>query len=285
MKNISFKAVMFDYDGTITKKGEFAPSEEMNAVLRELCEKGFPVAVCTGRQLTSFVRRSEKIFENFSEKARENFYVFAENGAIGYKYDISSKEYRMFYMGQWPSEVPKESFKKNLLEATKDIAEDVGEHLIPIVLRPIDALSLSIDEVYAISDKIFSVIKKFVEGGDAKNYLRFGNSGLGCLVYPASADKDSAIKIFYEFLKNERGVVFEEDNGKYQEIMVIGDNPQVGGNDHFFLNGVYGTPYTVGTEENDTTAAKVVFDKNGARLYRDEATLYLLRGLLDNAIM
>lgn len=285
MKNIFFKAVMFDYDGTITKKGEFAPSEEMNSILLALCEKGFPIAVCTGRQLTSFVKRSEKIFEKFSEKAKENFYVFAENGAIGYKYDSASKEYKMFYMGQWPAEVPKESFKKGLIEATRDIAEDVGEHFVPIVLRPLDALSLSIDEIYAISDKIFEVTKKFIEASDAKNYLRYGNSGLGCIICPANADKDAAIKVFYEFLRDQRGVVFNEDDGKYREIMVIGDNPQVGGNDHFFLNGKYGTPYTVGTEENDTPAAKVVFGENGVRLYRDEATIHLLQGLLGNVIM
>ena len=294
---------MFDYDGTLTMRSEFVPSDELVAVLNDLAENGVPIAVCTGRQLESFQRRFGPHVEQLSHKARENFYFFGENGAIGYKYDASAGgegewSFKEIYRGEWPSEIPKEKFREDLLAATAHISEPVEGHEIPFVLRPINALEIPIEDVHRISDDIFEALDKFIpayevkdpENGEvyrASDYLHYGNSGLGCIVGPASADKDGAIKAFYEYLRDvggEGGVEFEEDDGRCREILVVGDNPCVRGNDHFFLNGTYGTSFTVGLEDDDLEGEVPgkVFDKNGQRLFHGEGTLYLLKELQKN---
>jgi len=283
---------MFDYDGTLTRRGEFVPSDELVATLDKIAASGVPVAVCTGRQLESFERRFGPHFEQLSPEAQKNFYLFGENGAIGYKYDFDQKKFVEIYMGAWPLEIPKDLFRDDLMKAMADIAEYVDGHRIPFVLRPINALHISIEEVHKGSDLIFEALDKFIPAYEyhndehektyrASDFLHYGNSGLGCIVVPAQADKDSAIKAFYEYLSREGIVDFEEDDGKCREIMVVGDNPGVGGNDHFFLKGTYGTAYSVGRIEDDAPEEAEfpikVLDENGERLFHGEGTLYLLK--------
>lgn len=304
--NVDFskiKAVMFDFDGTITKKGEFMPSIDMVDTLIALAEKGLPIAVCSGRQLESFIRRFGPNFERFSEKAKKYFYIFGENGAVGYHYDIRKKEYVNFYSGTWPRQIPKATFKKALLEASADIAELVIGHNISLVLRPIEALELPIEEVNRISAEIYDFLAKFIENYEvydkssgrkyrAKDYLHFGNSGLGCLVCPHDADKDRAIVEFHKYLFGGNC-----DDG-CREILTVGDNPSLHGNDYYFLRGEYGTPFTVGHPEDDLKTLGScchcedsgcpdaypfkVFDKKGKRLFNSEGTLYLLKEVLKN---
>lgn len=304
-----FKAAMFDYDGTLTKKGVYLIEKKIVEKIAELAFKGFPIGICTGRQLESFLRRFKSIQKDISRKygvkTLENIYLLGENGAVGYYFDLKKNKYRIFYQASWPKEIPKQEFKKNLKKKMERTVEIMG-HKVPIVLRPAD-IDAPIDEIYEASYEIYKISTKFINSYQvrdpktgkiykAKNYLHCGNSGLGCLICPHDADKDTAIKKFHEFLKKKRGVKFNLKDKHLREIMVVGDSPQKGGNDYYFLNGRYGTAFSVceKCKINNLAATGRVFSKTaanfskmpypvlnnkGEELYNNKGTLYLLSQL------
>ena len=107
---------MVDFDGTITEKGVNQIDPEIVKEFARLLKTDFPVAICTGRQLDSFKRRIKPLHE-YLEKHRllsklKNLYLIAENGAIGYYYDPTTKRYKIFHKADWPKDFPK---KKQLL--------------------------------------------------------------------------------------------------------------------------------------------------------------------------
>lgn len=273
-----FRAAMFDYDGTLTNPGVWEVDKEIATAIGRLLVKNFPVAVCTGRQIESFEKRFGEMInlirDDFGDEVLKNLYLMAENGAVGYEY--KKGKWEMFYLAEWPSKVPKADFEKKLYELVKDKAE-ILSHLVPIVIAPLGRLEMKFEDVKKKSAEIFKIAKKFIKDYGARDYLHIGDSGLGCLICPADGDKDTAIKVFYEFLKNKKGVKFEGD-GTCREILVAGDNPQKGGNDYYFLNGKYGTPFTVGLDpEKGAESPLKVFDKSGKRLLNKDGTLYLLK--------
>ena len=108
-----------------------------------------------------------------------------------------------------------------------------------------------------------------------------GNSGLGCLICPANGDKDRGILEFKKFLESKRNINFANDK-HIRDILVIGDNPQKGGNDHYFLNGKYGTAFSVSDQYNKKFFKMPYVVKNKKRdlLFNSEGSLYLLKYLL-----
>jgi len=272
-----FKVAMFDYDGTLTNPGVWEVDKEIALAIGRLLVKNFPVAVCTGRQIESFEKRFGEMIgsirNEFGDEVLVNLYLLAENGAVGYEY--KKGKWEMFYIAKWPEEIPRDDFEKKLYELVKDKAE-ILSHLVPIVIAPLGRLYMKFEDIKKKSAEIFRIAKKFIKKYGAEDYLHIGDSGLGCLICPADGDKDSAIKVFYEFLKGKKGVKFEEDS-TCREILVAGDNPQKGGNDYYFLNGKYGTPFTVGFDpENGAEFPLKVFDKSEKQLLNRDGTLYLL---------
>lgn len=318
-----FKAAMFDYDGTLTERGVWVVDDEVAGRMGELLRVGFPIAVCTGRQLNSFVGRFRVTFDyirgKFGDEAVRNLYLLAENGAVGYEFDLAEgasaegasaeDNWKMFYMLKWPKEVPKEDFEARLYALLKGKVEILTHH-VPIVLAPLGRQKMSIDELNKASVEVFKIASDFMKsyevgveagtaaGKTAMDFLHIGDSGLGCLVCPAEGDKDSAIRIFWEFLKERgmhgvrgvrgvhgvRGVNFSEkcvaEGGACREIMVAGDSPQKNGNDYYFLNGRYGTAFSVGSDpEPGSEWPVVVVDELGGRLLNSRGVLYLLNKL------
>lgn len=264
----NYKAVVFDFDGTITKKGVHYPSPEMVEVLAKVSEK-VPIACCTGRQLESFLRHGLEFFEGVN---LANLYLMAENGAVGYFYDTEFKE---FYRSPWPEEfTARDSLMQRMNEVIKEFGSVYFEaHRIVIVLRThlhdLPAEERDPDEVATLSEKIYylacaelALIDRHYE-----RFLHVGDSGIGVVIGPANGDKDFGLQMFGKFLAEERGMSFSPD---LKEIMAIGDRPQVGGNDHYLLNGRFGTPFSVGV------FGKGVFNENGERLFHEEATRRLL---------
>lgn len=267
-----FKAAMFDYDGTLTNPGIWEVDKKVAIAIGRLLVKNFPIAVCTGRQIESFEKRFgemiDLIRDDFGDEVLKNLYLMAENGAVGYEY--KKGKWEMFYIAKWPEEIPRDDFEKKLYELVKDKAE-ILSHLVPIVIAPLGRLYMKFEDIKKKSAEIFKIAKKFIKDYGASDFLHIGDSGLGCLICPANGDKDTAIKVFYEFLKLG-------SDEKCHEILVAGDNPQKGGNDYYFLNGKYGTPFTVG--HNPERGAKFpakVFDKSGKQLLNRDGTLYLLK--------
>jgi len=282
-----FKVAMFDFDGTITEKGVNTIDPAIIKEFERLLSRGFPIAICTGRQLASFKRRIKPVHDYFEERGKldhlKNLYLLGENGAIGYYFDPAKKKYKLFYKALWPEDFPKKKFEKGLYEATKKIAVPM-DHKIPIVLRAKN-LNQSIDEIYKVSAQICKLTVEYIKKFPYKNIrkiIHIGNSGLGCLICHANGDKDVAIKAFGEFLAKKRGMKFGKRNRRFREIMVVGDNPQKGGNDHYFLNGTYGTAFSVSERCRAKFFKMPYLVKNETKhlLFNNKGSLFLLKHLL-----
>ncbi|MFH1284322.1 MAG: hypothetical protein ABIH78_01900, partial [Candidatus Peregrinibacteria bacterium] len=147
-------------------------------------------------------------------------------------------------------------------------------------LFDVPAEVIDMDEVYELSRKMYKICVSLLKSMDEnfEKYLHVGDSGIGVVVGPAEGDKDGAIKRFADELAVSRDFKFGKD---LREILVLGDRAQEGGNDFYFLNGRYGTPYTVGNLGLKKDCPKPVLDKNGQRLLHSEGTLYLLDSILN----
>lgn len=284
---MEFKAAMFDFDGTITHKGEYAPPKVLADALVDLSQK-IPIGFCTGRQLESFEHRGlTELLREIDPAKRlpflENLFLFAENGAIGYDFNTKKEVFEEFYRVDWPEEfIGQAKLKQQLREAVKDYGDVYDNaHKVVIVIRTNlhDQADHHIDEVYKLSATMYEitmeVLRKF--SADFEDFLHVGNSGIGVIVGPANGDKDHAIKEFGVLLARTRGLKFEEN---LKDILVVGDSPQKGGNDHYFLRGQLGTPYNVGEANVDNPLLNVVTDEQGKRLFNATATLDLVRNLL-----
>ncbi len=283
-----FKAAMFDVDGTITEKGIPAPSKKMAKTLVKVAKK-VPIAFCTGRQLESFENYGlntliDEIPKRELEGFFENLFLIAENGSLGYRFNTDLDKFEEFYRVKWPSEFANRSELEEKLgrevEKYGKVHKSKGypSHRVVIVLTT-NASYFEIKKVYEYSDKIYEKVVAYLEkmDSDYEKVVHVGNAGIGVLVGPADGDKDRGIQEFGKYLKNERGVELSED---FREILVVGDRPDKGGNDFQFLNGKFGTPFTVG-ELGENGVAKPVKDKKGRRLMNSKGTIYLL----NNAVL
>lgn len=277
---------MFDFDGTITDKGIWSPSQEMADALALLAQK-MPIAFCTGRQLESFVRRGlTALIQEIKPEIRlpfmQNLFLFAENGTIGYEFDLQTEDFKEFYTAPWPTKfVVREYLQKVINEAVKEYGEVYFDaHKVVIVARTkLHAESdMDMDEVYRLSGEMAKICTKILKeiDPDFEKYLHVGDSGIGVIICPANGDKDRAIQEFATLLKVRREL---EIGREAREILAVGDRPLLGGNDYFFLKGEYGTAYTVG-DLTDDIWPKPVLNKNGRRLVHSQGTLCLIRSLL-----
>ncbi|MBU1151890.1 hypothetical protein KJ632_03645 [Patescibacteria group bacterium] len=266
---MKFKAVMCDFDGTITNPGVNYPSEKMARVLIETAKR-VPVAICSGREMASFKLHGIEVFEEYLNEGEgqefwPNFYFVAENGGIGYRY--VEGEYVPFYEDEWPDDVLGREYLMDLLAARiVGFGGILCKHRVPIVLHANHGES--IEETREHSAAMHQIAVKALEEllPDYEKHFHVGDSGIGVLIVPAGADKDNGVKRFGEFL----GL-----GGDFREILVIGDSAERGGNDYYFLNGRYGTAYTVGSYDQGLEWPRPV-QRDGERLMNEEGTMFLL---------
>lgn len=284
---MNFKAAMFDFDGTVTEKGQFYPAHEVTDALVKLSRR-MPIAFCTGRQLESFERHGmAELMREISNEDKpaflKNLFLFAENGSVGYFWDTDSDDFKEFYRVEWPENfVAREGLMKLLNEAVSEYGEVYyNAHRVVIVMRTkLHGIpDRRVEDVYYLSDKIFEATELVLEelSPNYEEHLHVGNSGIGVIVCPADGDKDRGIREFGRYLSEERGVELSAD---LREIMVVGDRPLKSGNDFWFLKGAVGTPFTVGDLNESCAFPKAVFDKNTRRLLHSNGTLYLIEGIL-----
>lgn len=282
-----FKAAMFDFDGTLTEKGFNYPPQEVADALVNLSQK-MPIGFCTGRQLESFERRAlSKLLEevNDAEKPRflENLYLFSENGAIGYDFNPKINDFEEIYRVEWPEEfIEREKLRTILQEAVKEYGEilyDAHEIVVVMGTKFYYEDSPAIDKVYEFAGKIYEITLEVLAkiNPDYAKYVHVGNSGIGVIVSPVNGDKDEAIKRFGQFLTENRGMKFDP---QYREILAVGDSAQIGGNDFYFLNGRFGTPYSVGEILPDNPLLQSVKDENGKSILNAYGTLKLIKSIL-----
>jgi len=276
---------MFDFDGTVTEKGQAAPEKEMAGFLTALAEK-MPIAFCTGRQLESFERHGlealiKAIDPEKLEPFLENLFLIAENGAIGYAFNTELDRFEEFYCENWPNSfISRPDLKTILQEKVKDfgyVHDDL--HRRVIVIRTVYTGTREVKKTYEYSAKIrlacIEVLKEI--DPDFEDYLHVGDSGIGVVICPADADKNNGIRRFGEYLREKKSFEFDDN---FREILVIGDRHQEGGNDYYFLNGQYGTPYTVGDAEVTGAFPKKVYDENENQLFNAEGTKFLIEKVL-----
>ena len=280
---MNYQAALFDFDGTVTVKGKYAPSEEMAEALVDLARK-VPMGFCTGREKPSFLEHGlstmlEKIPAGERDQVLSNVFLLAENGAIGYYYEPTTTDFEEFYRVPWPeAALSKEKVESELNEVLDGVGEVLkAAHQVVVVARTKFSVidGDPIDSIYEYSEKVYERIVDYLgkKMPEYENILHVGNSGIGVVIGPADGDKDTGIRNFGKFLEEKRGMKFSEH---YREIMAIGDRPHTGGNDHYFLSGLYGSPFTVGSYNVGWTFPKPVLSENGERLLHAEGTLYLL---------
>ncbi len=285
---MKFKACMFDFDGTLTKKGVNVPDFEMVDILFALSKK-VPVAFCTGRAIGSFVHGSFAVLlEGIEEKKRLNFlknlFLFVENGSIGYEFDSKKSTFAELYRVEWPDHfIKKSELKIKLLPRISEFGELFSEgHEVGFVIQAKSKTwkENDIDHIYSLSAKIYDICVDFFSeiSSDFEKYLRIGNSGIGVVIGPADGDKDSAIKKFAKILEEKRGIKFDS---RASEILVVGDSPLPSGNDFYFLDGKYGTPFTVGEDIPKNEFPKTIKPFTDKKLYNDDATKFLIKTFFD----
>jgi HAD superfamily hydrolase (TIGR01484 family) len=276
---MNYKAVMFDFDGTVTEKGRPVPSEKMARTIIAVAKK-VPVAFCTGRQLKSFKEHGVLEFLKYLRKDEissflNNLFLISENGAIGYFYNQKQHKFAPFYRGKWPEKfIKRKTFRIKWGNKIKKFAEFLTHKIIVVTVIK-NHSNLPINQVYAASDKLYKMCHEFFRelSPSYEKYLHIGNSGLGVLVGPADWDKDGGIKRFASFLSKKRGIKFSK-NAK--EILVVGDSAKKSGNDYYFLRGDYGTPFTVGSHDKSKKLPNMVIGRDGKKLLHEKGTRFLL---------
>jgi len=276
---MKFKAVMMDFDGTITSKGSAVPSKKMTKKLIELAKK-MPIAFCTGRQLESFEKHGlNVILEQIPVKDRKeilsNIFLMGENGSMGYYFDKKIGKYKEFYRAKWPNElITKAKLKRILSPQIEEFGEIYNSHRVVVVIRAHHTEESLIEDVYVRSAEILKICKKFFsQYKNPEKYVHLGDSGIGVILCPAKGDKDNGSKEFAKFLAKKRGMKFSKN---LKEILVIGDSAKKGGNDYYFLQGKYGTPFTVGHYDEKLKYPQPVLNDKGKRLMHATGTFYLL---------
>lgn len=281
---MKFQAALFDFDGTITEKGAHSPSPAMQKDLIDLARK-MPIGFCTGRQLASFLRSGmDFLIAATADEERDrifsNIFLMAENGAIGHFYNSESRIFEEFYRVKWPEAIlPKEELKQRLSKLIDTFGEIMeGAHEECIVMRSKFHSTDEIESVYECSEKIYDAVTSYFKGRlpNYEDYVHIGNSGIGVIIGPADGDKDNGARRFGEYLVAERGMKFEEH---FRDILLVGDRAHSSGNDHYFLNGRYGTPYTVGSYNSGWKFPLPVLDEKGDRLLHESGTRALLKNL------
>ena len=116
-----------------------------------------------------------------------------------------------------------------------------------------------------------------LEKVDPKKDLQIGDSGLGINIFPYHGNKEHGTLEFAKYLMDKKGINVSADA---KELAVVGDQPQPLGNDETFLDGRYGTPFTVGETHPHNLYPLPVYDlENGRILLGPEGTIYLINNL------
>ncbi len=274
----TYSGCLFDIDGTLTIWGE----ENIPAFLHEpLARLGtqMPVGVCTARSLNHTIEALAPVFTRAADPARcqANWLLICENGGIGYSYDPAKKNYHELFRIPYPySPAQREAFFSRIKSALEGKLGQAKMNEISFAFKPLNFQSGTPAEIAAGCEEITGIVNDTLAMMDAKKDLTVGNSGTGVNVYPVSGDKANGIAKFAEFAAQRWGLNFEAG---YRDIVVVGDQPQPGGNDISFLDGKYGSPFTVGKLHPEHELPLPVYDLSGKIITGPEGTITLINQL------
>ncbi|QQR54725.1 HAD family phosphatase [Candidatus Peregrinibacteria bacterium] len=259
-----FKAVAFDVDGTLTHFARFTIPTFMAEALVKIPEN-IPRAICTGRDLRFIHRQLLHICSHSLNPDEElkRWWVFAENGGVGYRWNTHKKDFEPWYEVDWP-----EHPSKDTLEAFgKDKLGWSGIFLLrehSMIVRHPDWTYLFPKLTRILSKHSHRKLDKILGKNGWTETFMVQDSGIGNVILPRASGKGSAMQRWAKQL----GL-----NPK--DILVVGDQPRPGENDESFLCGDNGTAFSVGSLIHATFPLPVR-DERGRRLKGPEGTAKLL---------
>jgi len=260
-----FKAAAFDIDGTLTDIRKFIMPGHLIKTLAHI-PGHVPLAICTGRDIEHVQTRLQHICDAGPQtnEHRTRWFIFCENGGIGFFYDCRTQKYKKFFEIPWPN-------KKITQEAMQAFLKDrLGWHAVisirthSIIVhfpRPFYIFPRFINHV---SKKTASRLTKIIDEMGLSKDFSVEDSGIGSVIIPRESGKGKAIKRWSEHLRIP-----------IKDILVVGDQAQKGKNDAEFLSGDYGTSFTVGAQTPSVYPLPVL-DSTGKKLWGPEGTQYLL---------
>lgn len=272
-----YTGCIFDIDGTLTVRGdEFIPVF-LQPALADL-SMSVPMAVCTARRLQHAHEKLAPLFVHAADPVlcQANWMLICENGAVGYVFDPKRREYTEYYRAPYP--YPEQVRKALFDHLNKKLEGKLGVsfmNVVSMVFRPpwegVDSEDLAIK-----SREIALIIRSELPPFDPKGMLAVGDSGIGVNVFPGNSNKERGILEFARSIASRRGFRISPEA---REIVAVGDQPEPLGNDEQFLDGRYGTPFTVGNPHPENFLPLPVFNEKGEVMQGPEATLFLLRQL------
>ena len=274
-----YMGCIFDIDGTLTVRGqEFIPAF-MHGSLSDLCLR-VSAAVCTGRNLALAVEKMAPVFTASKNPAycESNWYLLCENGCLGYAYDPQEKKYKEFYRVPYPyDESQREHVFSKLKSAMDGKIEEAFMNDVSMVIRPLDSRSTDQAGVAARSRELQEIALLQLQVLDPKSLLRVADTGIAITVFPYQGNKERGTAELGKYLREKKGLNIGPNAA---ELAVIGDQPGPHGNDETFLNGSYGTPFTVGDTHPENILPLPVYDVQSSNiLHGPEATVSLLQQL------
>lgn len=274
----NYTGCLFDIDGTLTIRGdEFMPGF-MHQPLAEMALRA-PMGVCTARRFSHAYEKLAPMFMKSSNplKSQENWILICENGGIGYVFDPVKKKYEEFFRVDFFYDNEQ---KNNIYEQIKSaLGDKLGvsfQNEVSLVFRPIRLDDTDREELAKRSHELAMMIKEILPKYDPKSVLRIGDSGIGVVVFPYTGNKENGTAMFAKYLSKKNGHKFSPN---LQEIVVVGDQPIPGGNDEFFLDGKYGTPFTVGEVHPQNLLPLPVYKSDNEIIKGPQGTLTLLQQL------
>lgn len=273
-----YKAAAFDVDGTLTEIAEHGIPDFISEALVKLALQ-FPIAICTGRRLEHAVTKIDALYKAGLdiEFIKSRIYMLCENGSIGYFYDLKRAEYIEFYRIQYPYS---RAHMENMFEDVRNkLGYKMDSSFCNETSMVFQAENVNDPDKVALNARSYELakeIQKIAAEHDTENLLRVATAGIGVIIFPKFGDKKDAVFKWAELLK-DRGYTFGIE---LREIFMVGDMPGELGNDKTFLDGSYGTAFTVGDLVKNSKWPVPVFDlANEQRMIGPRGTFRLLEQL------
>jgi len=239
-----------------------------------------PLAVCSARNLAHAYEKMAPVFTRSANPAvcQSNWILICENGSVGYFYDQENKKYAEFYRVQYP--YPEAHRNSLFARVNKALEGKLGESFmneVSIIFRPVNFNDPDRVALANRSRELAQAVAGELAKVDPKSSLKTGDSGIGVSIFPFNGDKEQGTQQFAKYLREKKGFNI---GAEAKELAVVGDQPGKTGNDETFLDGKYGTPFTVGEVHPENLYPLPVYDlQTGKILKGPEGTIYLLKNL------
>lgn len=267
---------VFDIDGTLIERGQGVIPAFVSQTLAKM-GMTMPMAVCTGRSLKLTYEKIAPIFSHAGDPSycQMNLLLICENGSIGYYYEPVDKIYKEMYRVEFPYESGRrESIFTEIKNALDGKTSAAYMNEVSMVFSPLSRHSGDAETMAKESAELAQLARLVLDKTDPKHVLRIGDAGIAINIFPYKGNKERGLVELAKFLREKRGINIGD---KVEELVCVGDQPGPQGNDELFLDGNFGTPFTVGEVHPTNVLPVPVYDpETGSILKGPEATMSLI---------